>query len=234
MAVLASVLLALIVLLPCSIASAGDLFTGVRLDNDEEYFAYLGLKEELPWKPLDLGTYVQLFASGQTYTYEAGSLDIDARVQTLTPSLGVNRLMGGGPWKVSALAGLEMKWTKEDGAPVDRGRHFNTGVFVQTEAMYWQEPHSLHAMVSYASLDSFFFGRIRGKLRTHSPETGCCSVSIGLDLVGMGNNDFEAVQVGPLVEVPVGRFWLLARAGFQQGSSNGSGGYGGLEIYTQF
>ena len=118
----------------------------------------------------------------------------------------------------------------------DLGRRDQVGVFVQIEGMHWQETYNLHAMVSYASLDDFFFGRIRGKLRTHLPETGCCPVLVGLEVGGMGSLEFNfnAVQVGPLVEVPVGRFSLLAHAGFQQDSDLGRGGYGGLEIYTAF
>lgn len=236
MAVLASALLALIILLPCSSASAGDLFTGIRLDNDEQYFAYLGLKEDLPWKPLGLETFVQLFVTGQSYRYELENVKTEATVQSLTPSLGVTKVIGGGPWSVSGLLGAELKWTKESPDPGDFGRYFESGVFVQAEAMYWQETHNFHAMVSYAHRDKFFFGRIRGKLRTVSPETGCCRVFVGLELGGMDSRrfHFNAVQVGPLVEVPVGRFSLLAHAGFQQDSDLGSGGYGGLEIYTAF
>lgn len=234
MAVLASALLALMILLPCSNASAGDLFTGFRMDGREQYFAYLGLRENLSRKPLGLEVFAQLFAAGQTYEYESGGRDIDADVQSLTPSLGVTRLLSGGPWSVSALAGPEFRWKKENGFQTDSGPDFDAGVFVQTETMYWQETHNLHAMVSYASLDDFFFGRIRGKLRTYSPETGCCSIFVGLDIAGMGNDDFSAVQTGPLVEVPIGRFFLTARGGYQHDSNFGPGGYGGLEIYLPF
>lgn len=234
MAGLASAFLALIVMLPCTSANAGDLFAGFRMDNEEQYFAYLGLKEGLPWKPFDLETFAQLFGSGQNYEYESGNRDIDADVQSLTPSLGITTPLGDGGWSISTLAGPDFRWKKEDGFQNDSGRDFDVGVFVQAETMYWHESHSLHAMVSYASLDNFFFGRIRGKLLTHSPETCCRKIFLGLDVAGMGNDDFSAVQAGPLVEVPVGRFFLLARGGYQHDSNFGSGGYGGLEIYTSF
>jgi len=234
MARVASAVFALIIALPCASAHAGDLFSGFQMDHEEQYFAYFGVKQALPWEPLGIATYAQLFGAGQNYQYESGNRDIDADVQTLTPSLGVTRLLDGGPWNVSALAGPELKWKQEDGFRNDSGRDFDVGAFVQLETMYWQETHNLQAMVSYASLDDFFFGRVRGKFRIHAPETRCCTVFVGLDVAGMGNDDFSAVLTGPLVEVPVGRFSLLARAGYQHDSGFGSGGYGGFEIYTPF
>lgn len=234
MARLAPIVFALILLLSPESARSGDLFTGFQMDDDAQYFTYLGLREDLPWEVSGLKGYVQLFASGQTYEFESSNQDIDADVQSLTPSLGVTKALAGGPWTVSALAGPQLRWKKEEGFTNDAGRDLDVGVFLQAEAMYWQETGSFHALFSYASLDDFFFGRLRGKLRTFSPESGCCYVFLGFDVAGMGNDDFRAVQIGPLIEVPVGRVFLLTRGGYQNDSSSGSGGYGGLEIYMPF
>ncbi len=89
MAGLASAFFALIIILPCTSANAGDLFTGFQMDNEEQYFAYLGLREDLPWRPFEFETFAQLFGAGQNYEYESGNRDIDADVQSLTPSLGI-------------------------------------------------------------------------------------------------------------------------------------------------
>ena len=234
MAGLASAFLALIITFSGTIANAGDLFTGFQMDDEEQYFAYLGLRESLPWKPFDLDTFAQLFGAAQSYEYETGNRNIDADVQSLTSSLGISIPLGDQGWSISTLAGPEFRWKKEEGFENDSGRDFDVGAFVQAETMYWQESHSLHAMVSYASRDNFFFGSIRGKLLAHSPETGCCEIFLGVDVAGMGNDDFSAVRTGPLIEVPVGRFFLLARGGYRYHSDSGSGGYGGLEIYTPF
>jgi hypothetical protein len=234
MAGLASAFLALIILLPCTGAKAGDLFTGFQMDGEKQYFAYLGLRENLPWKPFDLQPFVQLFGAAQSYEYESGSRDIDADVQSLAPSLGITAPLGDSGWSLSTLVGPTFRWKKEDGFLNDSGREFDVGVVTQAEAMYWEENHSLHAMFSYGSLDDFFFGRIRGKQLAYSPDTGCCKIFLGLDVAGMGNNDFSAVRTGPLIEVPIGRFFLLVRGGYQYDSTFDSGGYGGLEIYTSF
>lgn len=234
MARLAPVAFTLILLFSPAIARPGDLFTGFQFDDDAQYFAYLGLREDLPWDFSGLTGYVQLFASGQSYEFESSNRDIDAELQSLTPSLGVTKSLGGGPWTVSALAGPHLRWKKEEGFANDSGRDLDVGVFIQTEAMYWQEAGNFHAIFSYSSLDDFLFGRLRGKLRTLSPESGCCSVFLGFEIAGMGNDDFRALQIGPVIEVPVGGVFVLTRGGYQNDSSSGSGGYGGLEIYVPF
>ncbi len=234
MAGLARAVFALIILLPSASASAGKLFTGYQWNGEGQYFSYLGLRQDLPWESFGFKAYAQLFAAGQSYEYESGNQDIDAKVQFLIPSLGVTRALGDGGWSVSGLVGPKLTWKKEDGFQNGSEREFDVGAFAQAETMYWQETHSFHGFVSYSSEDNFFFGRARGKLRIYSPGTGCCAIFAGLDVAGMGNDDFRAVQTGPLIEVPIGGVSLLARAGFQRDSSFGSGVYGGLEIYAPF
>ena len=234
MAGLASIAFTLIILLSSASAKAGDLFTGFHMDDNAEYFTYLGLKEDLPGEFSGLKGFVQLFASGQSYEYESNNQDIEADVQSLTPSLGVAKSLGGGGWTVSALAGPHLRWKKEDGSSNDSGRDFNVGLFVQAEAMYWQETGNFQAIFSYGSLDDFFFGRLRGKLLTFSPETSCCPLFLGFEVAGMGNDDFAALQLGPVAEIAVGRVSLLARGGYQYDDNFGSGGYGGLELYMPF
>jgi hypothetical protein len=232
MATLASIVFVLI-LLPVT-ASAGDLFTGFQMDNEVQYFTYLGVKENLPWEVAGVGGYVHLFGAAQSYEFESGNRDIDADIQFLVPSLGVTSKFGTEAWSFSLHAGPKLSWKKEHGFLVDSGSDFEVGAFVQAETIYWQESHSVHGIFSYGSQDNFFFGRVRGKLRTYSPKTGCCSIFAGIDVAGMGNDDFRAVQTGPLVEVPIGRFSLLARGGYQHDSTFGSGAYGGLEFYAPF
>jgi hypothetical protein len=234
MAGLASAVLALLILLSSVSARAGDLFTGFQMDGNAQYFAFLGVKENLPWEYHGIKGYAQFFGAGQRYEYESGTRDIEADVQFLIPSLGLTKSLGDGAWSTSAQVGPKLRWKQEHGFPNDVGSKFEVGVFVQADAMYWQETHSVQAIVSYASLDHFFFGRVRGKLRAFSPDAGCCSLFAGMDVAGMGNDDFSSFQIGPLVEVPFGRFFVLARGGYQYDSTFNSGGYGGLEIYTPF
>lgn len=208
-------------------------FTGFQMDDETQYFAFLGLKRDV-WQGSGLAAYVHLFGAGQSYEYETGGRDIDTDLQLLTPSLGLSHAFGDGALSVSAHVGPRFEWKREDGFSYGSRSDFEVGVLVQAESLYWQETHSVQAIASYASSDDFFFGRLRGKLRVASPASGCCALFTGLDVAGMGNRDFDAVQTGPLIEVPVAGFFVLARGGYQYDSTFHSGAYGGLEIYAPF
>lgn len=234
MAGLASALVALITVLSVGDARAGDVFTGVQLDAEAQYFSYLGVKENLPWQASGYRPFLQLFATAQTYEYESGRDDIDADVQSLTPSLGVSRSSSGGDWTFSALIGPEIEWKRERGFPNDRGRETEVGVMVQGEAHHWRDGRSVHAILSYASLDDFFFGRLRSQARVFDEERNAFSLSAGFDVAGMGNDDYRAVQLGPVLQLPIAQLFLSAKGGYQYDSSVGSGAYGGIEFYAPF
>ena len=92
MAGLASAVFALIILLPSSSAIAGDLFTGFQMDNEAQYFAYLGAREDLPWKSFGLQGYAQLFAAGQSSLaqWSAVGLDCEMNVRILFAASSVS------------------------------------------------------------------------------------------------------------------------------------------------
>jgi hypothetical protein len=50
----------------------------------------------------------------------------------------------------------------------------------------------------------------------------------------MGNKDFYAIQSGPLVQVPVERFYLTLKGGYQYTQTFQNGTYGGVELYFPF
>lgn len=237
MAQLASAFFALTVLVAAAPAHAGDAFTGFQMDGRAQYFAYLGVQENLPFEALGFQPYAQLFGAGQQYEYESGGRDVEAEIQFLTPSLGLRKSFEGTGWSVSALVGPRLQWKSEEGVGGgDSNQDFDAGVFAQIEPMYWQEAYSVHGIFSYGSIDDFFFGRLRGKHLAYEPEqgAGCCKLFAGMDVAGMGNRDFKQVQVGPVFEVPLGHFFVLFRGGYQYDSSFDDGGYGGLELYTPF
>jgi hypothetical protein len=108
------------------------------------------------------------------------------------------------------------------------------GVFGQAEAMYWHEKGGVHAIGSYADLDNFFWGRLRGKLLAHQFNRGCCKTYVGWDVTGMGNAEFRAVKTGPLVELSIGPVFVLFKGGYQHNTTFQSGAFGGVELYTAF
>lgn len=223
---------ALVVVLLPSGGQAGDAFTGFQIDNEEQYFTYLGLRTPLTLNQSDLQPFVQFFAAGQGYSFKTNGQVRDARVQFLVPSVGLKTDVGS--WSLAGLVGPQVRRKEEELVTGGTTTQHEAGVFLQGEAFQWQERGSLHGIISYGDLDQFFWGRLRGKLRVHRPDQGCCTIYIGWDLAGMGNDDVHAVRAGPLVEVPVGQIFWLVKAGYRYDSTFRSGAYTGLEIYLPF
>lgn len=212
-------------------ARAGDLFTGFQVDNKSQYFGYLGIR--IPVRQMNGGTnlFVQAMTAGLGYSFKSNGQILDTNAQFVVPSLGISQTFGR--WTVLALAGPQLRRIEEERLSSIASIDHQVGAFVQAEAMYWHEKGNLHAIGSFADLDDFFWGRLRGKLLVHQA-TGCCSAYAGWDVAGMQNRDYRAVQTGPLVEVPIGKLHLLVRGGYQHTTSFHSGAYGGVEVYVPF
>jgi hypothetical protein len=229
----ALLLLATLVLTVLPVPSkAGDVFTGFQIDDRSQYFGYLGVRMPV-WQP-SAGTkvFVQAMTAGLGYSFKSNGRLLDANVQFVVPSLGISQSFGG--WTFLALGGPQLRRIEQERLNSTASVDHQVGAFGQVEAMYWHEKGSLHAIGSYADLDNFFWGRLRGKLLAHKADKACCRVYVGWDVAGMGNGDFRAVQTGPVVEVPIGKVSLLAKGGYQNSNSFHSGGYGGVEVYFPF
>ncbi|MDH4188465.1 MAG: cellulose biosynthesis protein BcsS [Nitrospira sp.] len=211
---------------------AGDVFAGFQIDNKNQYFGYFGVRTPLMNIPGDTDLFAQVMTSGLGYSFHSNGRRLDANVQFIVPSLGIKKTIG--EWTLSALAGPQMRRIEEQRLNANAALDHQIGAYGQVEALYWHEKGSLHAIASYADLDNFFWGRLRGKVLAHTSDKGCCATYVGWDVAGMGNADFRAVQTGPLVEVPVGKVFMLAKSGYQNSSSFHSGVYGGVEVYFPF
>lgn len=213
-------------------SQAGDVFTGFQIDNKSQYFGYLGVRAPVLQIAGGTNLFVQVMTAGLGYSFKSNGQLLDANVQFIVPSLGISQNVGD--WTLSALAGPQMRRIEEERLNTSPSIENQIGAYGQLEAFYWHEKGSFHAIASYADLDKFFWGRLRGKLLASKSDEGCCTTYVGWDLAAMQNDDFRAVQSGPLVEVPIGKVFLLAKAGYQYSSSFYSGGYGGIEIYFAF
>lgn len=211
---------------------AGDLFTGFQIDNKSQYFGYLGIRTPVLQMRGGTNLFVQAMTAGLGYSSVSNGRILDTNVQFIVPSFGISQTFGR--LTVLALAGPQLRRIEEERLNSNPSTDHQIGAFAQVEAMYWHEKGSLHAIGSFADLDNFFWGRLRGKLLAHQVTSGCCNTYAGWEVAGMGNGDFRAVQTGPLIEVPIGKFHFLAKSGYQHSSSFHSGFYGGLEIYFPF
>lgn len=213
-------------------SEAGDTFTGFQIDNKSQYFGYLGVRTPLVKTPEGPDLFVQVMTAGLGYRVKNNGQLLDANVQFVVPSLGISNTIGR--WTVSALAGPQLRRIEESRPNTNASIDHQIGAYGQVEALYWHEKGTFHAIGSYADLDNFFWGRLRGKLLAHQSATACCSTYVGWDLAGMGTVGFRSLQTGPLVEVPVGKVFLLVKGGYQYSTPFHSGTYGGVEVYFPF
>jgi hypothetical protein len=211
---------------------AGDAFTGYQVDNKGQYFAYLGVRAPLMEERGKLQPFIQVLGAGVGYTFKDSGRERDANLESVTPSLGLKYTQGA--WSWMAMAGPQFRWKQEDQFTGPRSHDSFVGAYVQLEAFEWQEQGIVHVIASYTDIDGFFFGRLRKTTLVQKKEQKCCSVYLGGDLAGMGNNQFYAVQVGPLVQVPVNIFYFTLKGGYQYTQTFQNGVYGGIEMYFPF
>jgi hypothetical protein len=211
---------------------AGDVFSGFQIDDQHQYFGYLGVRTPILQTSGGPDLFGQMMTAALGYSFRSNGRLLDANVQFIVPSLGIKQTVGG--WTVSALAGPQLRRIEEERFHSSVSINHQIGAFGQVEALYWHEKGSVHAIGSYADLDNFFWSRVRGKLLAYQSDKGWGTTYVGWDVAGMGNADFRAVQTGPLVEVPIGKVFLLFKGGYQNSTSFHSGGYGGVEVYFAF
>lgn len=211
---------------------AGDVFSGFQIDNKSQYFGYLGVRTPILLMSGGTTLFAQAMTAGLGYSFKSNGQILDTNVQFVVPSLGISQSLGR--WTLLALAGPQLRRIEEDRLDTSSSVDHQIGFFGQIEGLYWHEKGSLHAIGSYADLDNFFWGRLRGKLLAYKSDRGCCTLYAGWDIAGMGNGDYRAIQTGPILEVPIGLVFFLVRGGYQNSTSFHSGGYGGAEIYFPF
>jgi len=214
------------------VVAAGDVFTGFQIDDHSQYYAYAGVRTPITSGSSNLQPFVQMMGSGLGYTFKDNGVKRDAEVQFATPALGLKYIQG--PWSFLGFAGPQFRWKQQDLPRGGRSNESDIGFQLQGEAFRLHEQGIVHAIVSYTNLDDLVWSRLRATRLVYKPEQGCCSTYLGWDLTGMGNKDFYAVLTGPIVQVPIDRFYLTIKGGYQYSQTFQNGGYGGVELYFPF
>lgn len=220
------------ILLSPATVFAGDVFTGYQFDNKGEYYSYVGVRTPIISGDVKLQPFIQVMGAAFGYTFRDNGVERDADVQFATPSLGLKYVYK--TWNFVGFAGPQFRWKQQDRATGGRTDEHEVGVYLQGEAFYWHEKGTFHAIASYTELDNFVWGRVRATRLVHKSEQGCCSLYLGGDLAGMGNDQFYAVQVGPVAQVPIERFYFTLKGGYQYTETFRTGAYGGVELYFPF
>lgn len=212
--------------------NAGDVFTGYQSDHLGQYYSYLGVRTPLIRNDSSVQPFFQVLGAGLGYTFKENGMNRDADVQFASPSIGIKYRQGA--WNYIAFAGPQFRWKQEDRLSGGRTSQQDVGVYAQGEAFYWHEHGTFHAIASYTNLDHFIWSRVRATRLVHRADGPCCSVYLGWDIAAMGNKDFYAAQTGPLVQVPIDRFYVTVKGGYQYTYTFQNGAYGGIELYFPF
>jgi hypothetical protein len=221
-----------IILLWPRLVGAGDVFTGFQIDDHSQYYAYMGVRTPITSASSNLQPFMQFMGAGLGYSFKDNGAKRDAELQFASPSLGVKYVQGS--WSFVGFAGPQVRWKQQDLPSGGRSHEHDIGFHLQGEAFRWHEQGIIHAIVSYTNLDDLVWSRVRATKLAYKSEQGCCSTYVGWDLTGMGNKDFYAVLTGPIVQVPIKRFVLTVKGGYQYSQTFQSGGYGGVELYVPF
>jgi len=147
------------------------------------------------------------------------------------------------PWgTVAALSGGEVRWEKREheipgGASVARG-----GVIAQVEAEFaWSRRLRPFLLANYSGSARYVYGRAGLRWQISNLDwRGPLTWSLGVEGVGQGNGDTDAVQGGATVECALvhSRSTLSLRGGYKDSASSEGGrrhgGYVGVGLYRRF
>jgi hypothetical protein len=149
------------------------------------------------------------------------------------------------PWgTLAAQAGGEIRWEKRQrepagdaGASVARG-----GIVAQIEGeLVWSRRLRPFLFANYSASARYFYGRAGLRWQISNIDwSGPLTWSLGLEGVGQGNADTDAVQGGVTVECSLARsrIALSVRGGYKNSASPDGGrrhgGYVGVGLYRRF
>lgn len=218
---------------PAPSSAAGSYYAigGSEWDTEGQSFSYIGGGAT---RPLDESWSVvgKVFAGYLDYKFESNGQTLDAEVPILTPAAGLQ--FHRGPYTLGGSLGLDLRKAKKEQPGGGSQTSSDAGLSVQGEAYVdLSERKSLEAIVSYSTIENFFWAR--GRVKKPVYEFGGGVIKAGVEAVGMGNEDFSAFQAGVLAEIlKASGFSVLVKTGYKHSSALNAAGYGGIELYYGF
>jgi hypothetical protein len=174
------------------------------------------------------------------YNYRDGGAEVTVRAPGAAAMLGPRLARSWG--SVTLLAGGEVRWERrlQEGTSVPAAAVARGGAVLQGEGDF-RAGRRLRpvALVSYSGSSRYVYGRaaLRWQL-TNLDWSGPATWLLGVEGVGQGNRDTDAVQGGATVECSLGRLSLSIHGGYKDSASSDSarrrGGYIGAGIYRRF
>lgn len=176
------------------------------------------------------------------YNYRDGGAEVTVRAPGAAGMLGARLAR---PWgSVTLLAGGEVRWERRllEGTSVPAATVARGGAVLQGEGDFRAGPRLRPvALLTYSGSSRYLYGRAALRWQcTNLDWSGPATWLLGIEGVGQGNRDTDAVQGGATVECSLTRprLSLSLHGGYKNSASSDSarreGGYIGAGIYRRF
>jgi hypothetical protein len=217
-------------------AASFSLLFGGEADTKGQSYVYAGVIGESPLQE-KLSLMYKLWLDHLTYEFEKDNDTIKAKAPAFQPALGLKFLDSG--CSTTLWVGWEHRNTNIK--PVRENvevRGVTDSLVLQFEFNKWTEKSTnFNIIASYSTENSYVWtrGRIKQELSSY-PLGRDLPLRIGLEVVGQGNKDYSAFQVGPLLEIYSleKNASFAIRGGYKRSSSNDNSAYGGIELFFGF
>jgi hypothetical protein len=220
-----------------------DVSGGYENDSMDTSYGYFGPSYHRPLSD-SVSLRLSLRANHLHYEFDNG---IGGRTEVSGPGLspGVGLRFGRRNW-VQGSVGLSIR----DEERVITGRNgfvstekdTRTGLSLGADA-WWNTSRrsNIHAMLHYGAVSNYTWGRVAGRHQvTNFSWRAPVTFYLGAEVVGQGNEDIRSWQVGPTLEMALGRsgFSLTARGGYKHSSfdegEDQTGHYLGVGLWKRF
>jgi hypothetical protein len=209
-----------------------EVLGGAELSGEGEDTEYTGVGVIHPVEE-DWWILGNVFLLHVSYKYDVDDDSRDGELFSVTPSVGARHAHNLGTFSLST--GLDIEKVSQETEDGGRDEDQKLGVSVQGSWDKWWEGYkNLNLIASYKSIDNFYWSRLRGKKGVVSLGEGF--VYLGVETIGMGNDDFYALQVGGVIEGSniISNLSVALKSGYKHSSSSSDTVYGGLEFYYSF
>lgn len=218
--------------------TAYDTLAGFQIDSRGQYFAYTGFQVPVGRPDWIVEPFVSVFAVRQNYYFYSEGQLLEGRLSQFVPAVGVRKSLGGLNLSLSGGPSLlyaqdDSAWTDENGALVkEKVKTQDVGYSMTGYSSYRSGAHKFEGLLSYSNPE-LFFGRFRWMHYDYKMERGT-PITPGLELLAVGNANFQTLNAGLLVGSEFGKLQILLKGGYQNNTTFHSGGYGGIELYMHY
>ena len=214
------------------------LYAGHQFDDRGQYYSYAGATLPLSGKePRSLEPFIDVFAARQKYFIKDGGNFLPSYLSLYTAALGLtksferlNISLSAGP----AFQSFTDKYSYQGEGQTLYGEVTTKqlGYALSSYASYTMASNRLEGILSYSSMQDVYFGRARWKHMAYKkPEWQRMEINPGLEFVALGNEQFQSIATGPVLEMKWKRFGFLIRGGYQYTTAFHHGQYIGIELF---